>query len=1208
MARRIFFLVCSFLLVALALTDWSSGVLSQESWPPAEERGDVLPTPPEQSAWWSPPPPKLPGTLVSAAVNLFQLGLADPRGCEYREMEVLVGGYTPECRDAVVKTNGWVIPTVPQPSQRFGVCWNGLVYPLLSIGKTADLRADTLAAAKAQPQDLTVCNPGEAYAVSHKSPLPIKACLLLRLGEINLAEKLWEIWTKTPPEDVVSDKDAAADQQADQQADGRAIEQAKQQHRRDPYVVLANNWALAIYDRARAAHLRGDDRLALAAAEMLVKIGPAVKAEARRRGFSPAAMEDTILNGNIDDLSIVADQRRRARERKTQTAPAVRADEYRDPAKFWAKFRQELDQCPDKAHRIAFLIRELEEVSAPGAGCLAMWGNSSMQDTIPLLLAAEGDEAVEPLLACLERDDRLTRWHPYSCVDPVGVRVLAKVALSQMLDLPLPEIKGDAAQTGNVEANQETREAIAARVRAYWQRYKGMPAMERWYNILADDREPGRWLAAARTIVQSDGVADLGGFAVLEARDDFTPSDRQMRGEILRRKAAPSVAELMTGRVKALNGPFEEFAARRGKLDRELGEKQRKLDEQARKLKELQEELNKQPQEERRYEALNKRLEQLQERREELEKERQDLQAQRDESDSHENYWCTASLQACKMALCLARWDPAAALPVLREQTRLAMAATGESIDDRPVPDFARNLVQLLLARADAGDLDALDEYAAWIRSMKRISIPGSPPSYPADSIEWMLAPLWEHANHPSIAAATEWLFSAKESPWNPLVAARETPEGRVSVAALRSPLITLPAFRRHVARLLEDRREAGQVNVVGNEEIHTSVWDGQGTTRTTIRNDPLCPPPGTRTNFRVCDACAYGVSGLAGAPKCELFWPEKERDRAVDACAGFLRQYGRAFRPVPERYRYGDLHVELMLPIRERPATPEDVHRGGAVFSLAGRGAVRVCKMPGLPLTARWTTRKDYPILEDRWDDASHKYKKIVGYEQAGIVWQAEEIQSGGHWQRYYGFVGRFGLARVPAEEIDFPWDWLTASRVGLPVDTMPLEPMPLDESFDIGWTSPGSAPVLAIGSPLVCRLLVRNHSPLERTLPALATGIDRAKPPGDVVAIETSLCWVHPLTYMAYTETNWSWTPLKPKDSNRPILNQPQRPLAPGEAFEVLRIDLDKQYGPLRPGYYGFRIKLASSQKTRSQEGPYVFFILIRSQPKSWPEGSPQ
>ena len=367
--------------------------------------------------------------------------------------------------------------------------------------------------------------------------------------------------------------------------------------------------------------------------------------------------------------------------------------------------------------------------------------------------------------------------------------------------------------------------------------------------------------------------------------------------------------------------------------------------------------------------------------------------------------------------------------------------------------------------------------------------------------------------------------------------------------------------------------------------------------TLATIPNDPLCPPPGTKAGFRVCDACAYGLSAVAGAPKCELFWPEKERDRAVAASAAFLQQYGHNFRPTPQWNTPGYASVasvELALPIRQRPATPEDVRHGETVFSLAGPGSrysgspVRVCKLPNLPLVARWTTRKDYPVLVDRWDAAAGKFKKTIGYQQDGVVWQAEEVQSGGRWQRYYGFVGRYGMARVPAEEIEFPWDWASAVQFGRPVEATALEPMPLDESFDIGWTAPGLGLDFRIGAPWCADCSVRNHSSLERTLPPLVAGGDRATPSGEAVAIDTRLCWVHPLAYMANADRNWRWTPLDPTKSNRLALNEPQRPLAPGEAFEVLRWDLNEQFGPLRAGLYGFKMKLVTANRPRAREEP--------------------
>ena len=424
-----------------------------------------------------------------------------------------------------------------------------------------------------------------------------------------------------------------------------------------------------------------------------------------------------------------------------------------------------------------------------------------------------------------------------------------------------------------------------------------------------------------------------------------------------------------------------------------------------------------------------------------------------------------------------------------------------------------------------------------------------------------------------------------------------EAPKAKVFLDDLNSPLITLPAFRRRVARLLQDRHVIGQVEIVNNEEIFTGVIDNDYGLRSTLPNDPLCPPKGTKASYRVCDACAYGLSALDGAPPCRLFWPEKERDRAVTACAAFLHQYGHRFQLAPRYDLYGDpYHVRLSLPILDRPAALEDMHRGEAVFSLEGQGSVRICEIPGLPLTARWKSRKDYPILNDKWDAAGKGKKVVGGYKQDGTVWQAEEVQAGGRWHRYYGFVGCYGLARVPAEEIEFPW--FSPFDVGSPANSMVSFPVVLDEAFEICWMSSGPSWIWKISDPLVFRLVVRNRSAMERTLPPLLAGGD-VKPPGDAVAINTRLCWMHPLAYRNPPAD--PWTALISKTPTPITFKRPMRPLAPGEQFEILRWDIPERFRPLRPGLYGFTMKIGNRNQTKAEDVPGIFYAIVEDESKS-------
>lgn len=49
----------------------------------------TLPTPPQQHAPWV-APENVPTNLASAVATLFEQGFPNPRGCEYREIEVVV--------------------------------------------------------------------------------------------------------------------------------------------------------------------------------------------------------------------------------------------------------------------------------------------------------------------------------------------------------------------------------------------------------------------------------------------------------------------------------------------------------------------------------------------------------------------------------------------------------------------------------------------------------------------------------------------------------------------------------------------------------------------------------------------------------------------------------------------------------------------------------------------------------------------------------------------------------------------------------------------------------------------------------------------------------------------------------------------------------------------------------------------------------------
>ena len=71
--------------------------------------GKELPLPPKQRASWTAPKNDLPTNYVSATELLFQQGMADPRGCDYREIEIGTGEVW-QGDGGVVKVHGWILP------------------------------------------------------------------------------------------------------------------------------------------------------------------------------------------------------------------------------------------------------------------------------------------------------------------------------------------------------------------------------------------------------------------------------------------------------------------------------------------------------------------------------------------------------------------------------------------------------------------------------------------------------------------------------------------------------------------------------------------------------------------------------------------------------------------------------------------------------------------------------------------------------------------------------------------------------------------------------------------------------------------------------------------------------------------------------------------------------------------------------------------
>jgi hypothetical protein len=479
--------------------------------------GDQIPEPPQQRQPWSPVRTPLPAAFVSAAVTLFHQGLADPRGCEYRIVKLASGDSASGYR-RIETTHGWALPAAAGDSRRFVALWDGLVYPALEVGAAVDLRRDIRLALEAEAK----ARPGRHWNPAFRSfngilngnssfrrfiIRPLAACLLLRLGEGQLARRI---------------SDAAGREYADE----------------DPYMELAQAWVWALFDRAVYAYMSGDDALALLSARALVPIGKSVQVESARRGIR----QERWGRENFDFLEplpeLLADQERRASQARRDLVLHVGLGRY-----------------SDQQARIAALIQDLEnagvrQFSQPGAP-------DFRQEPIVAALIGEGEAAVEPLVDCMENDSRLTRavgyWrdfdrHRYLC----RVHEAADVALEGILHVsPVERVISDGSPA-------QIRRAAAARWRAYWVRYQNLRPTERWYRTLLDDGAGARmWLQAAGNIVNPEGQLFGPGWAPASdwSRAAFREGGRppRLQGEELRAKTGPAVGQLMAKRARDLS-------------------------------------------------------------------------------------------------------------------------------------------------------------------------------------------------------------------------------------------------------------------------------------------------------------------------------------------------------------------------------------------------------------------------------------------------------------------------------------------------------------------------------------------------------------------------------------------------------------------------------------------------------------------------------
>lgn len=710
--------------------------------------GKELPRPPEEKSAWLPPATNLPAKYVTACELLFEEGLADPRGCAYREIEIGTGDVW-SGDGGVVKTHGWVLPG--RGKQRFAIGWNGLVYPAVSVGANAELAADIAELATNGFTSWQAALP-EGVNVSANALQGVKGCLLLRLGRADLAAAYW-----LALEGREIDLQNAMARQFSQTHALISTNEIKLPEA-DPYLTWAGDWAWSLFDRMICAHERGDEKLALADARLLSAAQPQIEAECAKRGFARQPSWDwrrqketqPYLNFLEPLPPLLADLERREKE-----------------GAHISVITTGLTNIPGQAKRVAALIRDLDLVQAH------QWGQPGRVnlpgDPIMSALIAEGDDAVEPLMDCLEHDQRLTRSVGFGRDFQRGRTV---IAVKSAADVALKSIL-------------QAEFSSAAEMRAYWNKYKSLKLEDRWYAILNDDRARSRWPEAAANIVQPANITRFpGGFSTETPLPTNAPV--LLRGECLRGKSDPSVTELLTRH--ALEMPTNNLGA-------------------------------------------------------------YDLSA------------------GCQMAEYLARWDVPAALPVARTLSR--RARTVMTYSGQQLGNF---VTELSLARAQAGDPTAFDDYAAWI-------VTTTPAQFQQRNLE-CLDPFRRFPTNAALQAAAEKLFSHTNSAWGALP--WKSDFGRDTV---ESDLVAVPAYRALLGRELEKTNACGTITLECPGYVRYKVADlNQSGSFVIALPESSSATNGETASIRWCDWIAVALANGRCIAPFDPFAPAANRDLAIQA------------------------------------------------------------------------------------------------------------------------------------------------------------------------------------------------------------------------------------------------------------------------------------------------------------------------------------
>ena len=428
------------------------------------------------------------GPFASALRIMMDGGLPDPIGLPYHKVTLVTGncysGY-----DGANETEAWLLPDKGDKTA-YAIAWNGLIYPIIEdIGK-ADLKKSVeLMIDTAEEDRGNWFDTGEATQVSLGTYSLIHGLYLTRLGFPEAAKQLLDSRERplTPP----------------------LLESE-----------IALQWIWNHYERAVCAHMRGDPALVLASLSSFEKasqsLAPVIKKSEQGAGFLESWEEGMIPLRKESTL--------RLKEGKSG----------------WLDLDEFLGKDPD----VTSLIEALARIAIPQAGQPAdvpLW-----ESKIVKTLVARGKDAMDPLLTCLENDDRLTQsvhfWRNFHRSRTIlGVHEAALYALQDILGKSFFVL----ASTGDSLSSRdpEYRKKLAEVIRKDWEKYDKTTGVERAFRILKDDDAgiEGWWDAGAALFPVEEYDEKL---------EEWVLPPGPIPGEVLRKHANPSVSDLLERRAE----------------------------------------------------------------------------------------------------------------------------------------------------------------------------------------------------------------------------------------------------------------------------------------------------------------------------------------------------------------------------------------------------------------------------------------------------------------------------------------------------------------------------------------------------------------------------------------------------------------------------------------------------------------------------------